>query len=130
MCAVAFPLAGVWSSENSGLYYSSFEDVTLALVADGTGWVAFSRPGYSDSALLTWRASGDGTLELSYREGREVSGSHASASDFSAVPTRIAYRITEEDTPLGGRVTMLRIDPPIMRHHEFGLKPGTITSRP
>jgi len=128
--AVTFPLTGVWSSENTGLYYSSFEDVTLALAADGTGWVAFSRPGYSDSALLTWRASGDGTLELSYREGREVSGGRAAASDFSREPTRVTYRITEEDTPFRGRAAILRIDPPIMLHNEFGLKQETIPGRP
>ena len=130
MSAVAFPLAGVWSSEHTGLYYTSFEDVTLALGADGTGWVALSRPGYNDSATLTWWSPRDGTLELSYREGGEVTGGHAASSDFSGVPTRVAYRIAEEDTPFLGRVTILRIDPPIMLHHEFGLKQRTITGRP
>jgi hypothetical protein len=112
------------------MYYSSFQDVTLALAADGTGWVAFSRPGYSDSALLTWRAPHDGTIALSYREGREVSGRRAAASDFSDEPTRVTYRITEEETPFRGRVAILRIDPPIMRHHEFGLTQETLPGRP
>lgn len=116
------PLTGVWSSENTGLYYTSFEDVTLTLAADGTGRVAFSRPGYSDSALLTWRAPDDGTIELSYREGREVTDGRSAASDFSDQPTRITYRITQEDTPFRGRVAILRIDPPIMLHREFGLQ--------
>jgi hypothetical protein len=119
---VTFPLTGTWSSENTGLYYPAFEDVTLALAADGTGRVTFSRPGYSDSARLTWRTPGDGTVELSYHEGREVSADGEAASDFSGEPTRVSYRIAEEDTPFLGRVAILRIDPPIMRHRAFGLK--------
>ena len=113
-------LTGVWSSEHTGLYYSSFEDVTLTLAADGTGSVAFTRPGYRESASLTWRAAGGGRLEPAYGEGREVSDGRTAVSDFSREPASVSYRIAVEDTPFLGRVPVLRIDPPIMLHNEFG----------
>ena len=38
------------------------------------------------------------------------------------LPPAITYRLGEEDTPLGGRRLILRIEPAVLFAHEFGLR--------
>jgi hypothetical protein len=121
-------LNGVWSSEASGLYYTSFESETLAFASDGSGWCQFARPGYTEIIYFTWKWISNGRVAVDYREGREIAGSAARQSDFENLPTWIGVQMGEEDTPLGGRRLLLRIEPPIMFSREFGLRTRDVYS--
>lgn len=115
-------LCGVWSLEWSGLYHSSFEDETLAFAADGTGWFQFARPGLADVTYFTWRRVPDAELRLDYHQRRIIVDRQARAEADLAFPSAISYRLSEEDTPLGGQRLLLRIKPAMMFAREFGLR--------
>lgn len=115
-------LVGVWSSEWSGLYYSAFEDESLAFGADGSGWYQFSRPSYAEISYFTWRRTAPGQIELSYNKRRVVKDGVMTDRQPDTTPARFAYQAHEEDTPLGGMRLILRIDPAISFAREFGLR--------
>ena len=116
MWAVTHPLVGTWSSNSTGFYYTSNEDVSITLHTGGSGQVEYSRiGGHSEITQLTWHVPGEGVLELSCHDG-------PAASEGVPVPSEVSYRIAEEDTHFNGRIPILRIDPPIMMHDEFGPK--------
>jgi hypothetical protein len=128
------PLVGVWSSDASGLHYSSFENVVLAFNRDGAGLVRLDRPGNTDLVRFTWRQSDPGWLALAYQNsGEAVDGggggggggggaSESEAPQDATLPTLVAYRITRETTPLAGRSVLLRLDRALMLEREFGLQ--------
>lgn len=116
------PLVGAWSSEASGLHYSSAENETLVLAGDGTGSMHFARPDYTDVVRLTWREPRPGQLTLAYGARREIAHGVVRDLPTATLPTLIRYRISREDTPLAGRMTLLRLEPPIMLASVFGLQ--------
>ena len=123
MWAVTHPLVGTWSSNNTGFSYTSNEDVSITLNDGGYGQVEYSRiGGYREITQLTWQVPGEGVLELSYRDGPTTPDGAPLLGEAGGAPTRVSYRIAEEDTHFNGRIPILRIDPPIMMHDEFGPK--------
>ncbi|GAA4892782.1 hypothetical protein LX16_1957 [Stackebrandtia albiflava] len=96
---------GEWSAEGSGLYYSAFEDEVLCFHEDGTGSHEFARPGTSQVEALRWRRVDEEHLSITL-EGR------------AAVVTRVTVAV--EDTPLAGRVEVLRMSPAVLSATEFG----------
>ncbi|HEY0453034.1 hypothetical protein [Actinophytocola sp.] len=114
-------LVGEWSSEASGLYHSAFEDESFAFGAGGDGWYQFSRPDYADIAYFRWRRTGHGRVELSWHTAREIFGGVVTDQPPERDPARLGYRIAVENTPLAGRVRMLRMEPAVGFAREFGL---------
>lgn len=114
-------LVGGWSSEASGLHHSAFEDESFAFGAGGEGWYQFSRPDYADIAYFRWRRTGPGRVELTWHTAREIFGGVVTDQKPDPDPTQLGYRIGVENTPLAGRVRMLRIEPPVGFAREFGL---------
>lgn len=53
---------------------------------------------------------------------RKNSGSEAQEHAAGAFPTSISYRITGQDTPLGGRRLILEIEPAVISACQFGLR--------
>lgn len=114
-------LVGEWSSEASGLYHSAFEDESFGFLAGGDGWYQFSRPDYADIAYFGWRHVDNGLVELTWHASREIFGGVVTEQQPDRTPARLRYRIGEENTPLGGRRTLLRVDPALAFAREFGL---------
>jgi hypothetical protein len=115
--------AGVWSANASGLHYDGFENETLTFGARGQGLLRFERPGYTDLVLFTWRRVSVQRISLLYRGRYETLGDSGRPAklDTDTLPTLIRYHISDEDTPLAGRTTLLRIEPAILLAGEFGL---------
>lgn len=113
---------GVWSSEATGLHYSSMENETLLLRPDGSGWLRFARPGYTDHTDLTWCHARPGQIAFTYHSRRETTAGETRDTATDSLPGLVSYQIAEEDTPLAGRVTLLRLKPALMLAHEFGLR--------
>lgn len=115
-------LVGEWSSEASGLYHSAFEDESFGFLASGDGWYQFSRPDYADIAYFRWRRlDAADAIELTWQAAREIFGGVVTEQDPDPEPVVLRYRVAEENTPLGGRRTLLRVDPAVGIAREFGL---------
>lgn len=115
-------LVGEWSSEASGLYHSAFEDESFGFLASGDGWYTFSRPDYADIAYFRWhRLDRHDVVELNWQAAREIFGGVVTVQDPDPDPVVLRYRVAEEDTPLGGRTTLLRVAPAVGFAVEFGL---------
>ena len=115
-------LVGEWSSEASGLYHSAFEDEALGFLASGDGWYQFSRPDYADIAYFHWQRTGwPGRIELTWLAAREIFGGVVTEQEPDRERPTLSYRVGEENTPLGGRKTILRVDPAVGFAQEFGL---------
>jgi hypothetical protein len=61
-------------------------------------------------------------LSLPAATRRKNSGSEAQEHAAGAFPTSISYRITGQDTPLGGRRLILEIEPAVISACQFGLR--------
>ena len=110
-------LVGLWSSEATGLYYSSFGEDALAFAADGTGW----QEQYPYRVIrFTWRRVAAGELVLTCHERLQYLDGALGPPQPHTASYRIAYQIQEEDTPFEGRRVILRIDPAVDFAHEFG----------
>ncbi|HEX2132158.1 MAG TPA: hypothetical protein VHH15_11410 [Actinophytocola sp.] len=115
-------LVGEWSSAASGLHHSVFEDESYSFLAGGDGWYQFSRPDYADLAYFRWRRTDiPGEIELTWEAAREIFGGVVTEQHPDPEPTRLTYRVGEEDTPLGGPTVLLRLHPVVGFAREFGL---------
>jgi hypothetical protein len=115
-------LVGEWSSAASGLHQSAFEDEAFGFLASGDGWYQFSRPDYADIAYFRWqRLERPDVVELTWQAAREIFGGVVTEQRPDQVPARFSYRVGEENTPLAGRRTLLRVDPPVGIAQAFGL---------
>ncbi|MFD0559688.1 hypothetical protein FB566_0338 [Stackebrandtia endophytica] len=103
-------LVGTWSSEASGLYYSSFEDETLTFCSDGGGEYEFARPGHRSRRAFRWRSLAPDRIELTWTDTVES--------------VELTVGIADEDTPLAGPVLMLRVSPAVEFAEEFGRLPS------
>jgi hypothetical protein len=81
----------------------------------------FSRPGYTDLVQLTWRRDRPGYIAITYGPRTETVDGATRSLATDALPRLVRYQITREDTPLAGRTTLLRLDPPIILARAFGL---------
>lgn len=121
-------LVGVWSSDASGLHYSSAENVVLAFDRDGSGLVRLDRPGNTDLVRFSWSEPDPGRLALAYDAGSDShreTGSGARVGETTqdaSLPRLVAYRIAWESTPLAGRTLLLRLDRALMLERVFGLQ--------
>lgn len=104
-------LVGSWSSEASGLYYSSFEDEMLTFHSDGAGEYEFARPGHRSRREFRWRSLASDRIELTWTDTNESVG--------------LTVGITDEDTRLAGPVLMLRVSPAVEFAEEFGRLPSS-----
>lgn len=115
-------LVGEWSSAASGLHHSAFEDEAFGFLASGDGWYQFSRPDYADIAYFRWRRlERPDVVELTWQAAREIFGGVVTEQRPDQAPARFRYRVADENTPLGGRRTLLRVDPAVGIAREFGL---------
>lgn len=103
------PLSGSWSSEASGLHYSAFEDETLSFETDGTGGYEYARPGHQWRRAFRWESTGTDAIRLTWTDEN--------------TSIELAVRVADEDTPLAGRVRMLRVSPAVGFAEEFGRLP-------
>ncbi|GAB3436257.1 hypothetical protein [Actinophytocola sediminis] len=115
-------LVGEWSSKAAGLYQSTFEDESFSFLAGGDGWYQFSRPDYADIAYFGWRrVDRPDLIELTWQAAREIFGGVVTEQRPDQEPTRLRYRVGDENTPLAGRKTLLRVDRAVGLAREFGL---------
>lgn len=84
---------------------------------------AASGPLYRGGGAATGPVLGgdNGAHELTWHTAREIFGGVVTERKPDPGPSVLGYRVGVENTPLAGRVRMLRIEPSVAFAREFGL---------
>ena len=80
------------------------------------------RPRLADVTYFSWNRVAPGQIELACSHRRKNLDGEIQEHAVGAFPASISYRITEQDTPLGGRRLILEIEPAVISACQFGLR--------